>query len=100
MKPNISTPFKTHQHRPVKKEKLEEQRPEEFSDVYSRHSFAVVENPLFADQEDGDDASYSGGAGDGFEYDSGTLDRKEELVSVCMSVYVCIEKKKNGRECY
>lgn len=49
--------------------------------MYSRHSFAVVENPLFADQEEGDDTSYSGGA-DGFEYDTGTLDNKDDLVRV------------------
>ena len=67
----------------MKKEKLEEQRDE--ADMYSRHSFAVVENPLFADTEEGDDTSYSGSGGaDGFEYD-GTLDRKEDLVCVSTS---------------
>jgi hypothetical protein len=74
--------------RPAKKERLEEPQ-EDFSEVYSRHSFAVVENPLFADQEEGDDTSYGGGA-EGYEYDSGTLEKKEDLVSVCVCVYVCV----------
>ena len=54
-----------------------------------------MENPLFADQEEGDD-TYAGGA-EGYEYDSGTLEKKEDLVSmhVCMSlcmmcVCVCV----------
>ena len=44
-----------------------------------------MENPLFADQEEGDD-TYAGGA-EGYEYDSGTLEKKEDLVSMhmCMS---------------
>ena len=71
---------------PAKKEILEEQQNE--MDMYSRHSFAVVENPLFADTEEGDDTSYAGGA-DGFEYDSATLDKKEDLVRTCMCVCVC-----------
>ena len=75
-----------HTHRPAgKKERLEEQQQDDFTDVYSRHSFAVVENPLFADQEEGDDM-YGGGA-EGYEYDSGTLERKEDLVSMCVSIY-------------
>ena len=69
------------------KERFEEPQ-EDFSEAYSRHSFAVVENPLFADQEEGDDTSYTGGA-EGYEYDSGTLEKKEDLVSVHVWMFVC-----------
>ena len=41
----------------------------------------MVENPLFADHEQGDDTSYTGET-EGYEYDSGTLDNKEDLVGV------------------
>lgn len=75
-------------NRPAKKEKLVEEQ-QDVGDLYSRHSFAVVENPLFADQEEGDDTSYAGGA-EGYEYDSGTLDKKEDLVSHCILVCILI----------
>ena len=80
----FSCPASTHllSLRPAKKERLEETQ-EDFSEVYSRHSFAVVENPLFADQEDGDDTSYAADGAEGYEYDSGTMEKKEDLVSMC-----------------
>ena len=62
----------------------------DFSEVYSitavdnpLYSIAVVDNPLYADQEEGGDI-YAGGA-KGYEYivyDSGTLEMKEDLVSM------------------
>ena len=48
----------------------------------------MVENPLFADQEEGDDTSY-GGAAEGYEYDSGTMEKKD-LVSVHVCMCVCV----------